>query len=188
MQTFYQGRAIINPTYKGMEIIIPAKKDSFVLVFLGLAFAGLLLLEFIDPNHIFHSAENGRPDTDLMIRMTGVVFGIFLAGALWLWYLSGKEVITFSSGELTICKERSITKTKTYKLTEAYNFRAVKEQPTGLRAFRYGRRRLPKPWHIANSGTIQFDYGTKVIKFGNELDLAEGEYILERLRDKKLIG
>ncbi len=188
MQPFYQGRAIINPTYNGMEIIIPAKKDSFVLVFLGLVFVGFLALEFFDPNHIFHSAENGRPDADLMLRMTSVAFGIFLAGALWLWYLSGKEVITFSSGELTICKERSITKTKTYNLKEAYNFRAVKEQATDQRVFRHGRRRLPKPWHIANSGTIQFDYGSKVIKFGNELDLAEGEYILERLRDKKLIG
>ena len=188
MQTFYQGRAVINLTYNGMEIIIPAKKDSFVLVFLGLAFVGFLLLEFIDPNHIFHSAENGKPDVDLMLQLTGCAFGIFLIGALWLWYLSGKEVISFSAGELTIFRERSIAKTKTYTLREAYNFRAVKEQATDLSVFRARHRRLPKPWKLANSGAIHFDYGPEVIKFGRELDQAEAEHILEQLREKKLIG
>src|ERR1700759_162745 len=116
MQTPYRGRAIINPTYNGMEIIIPAKKDSFVPIFLGLAFVGFLMLEFIDPNHICHFAENGRPNTDLMLRVTAAAAGFFLGGALWLWYLSGTERITFSSGELTIVKERSIFKSKTYNL------------------------------------------------------------------------
>jgi len=187
MQTPYQGRAIINAIYNGIEIIIPAKKDSFVLIFLTLAFVGFLALEFFDPNHVFHS-ENGRPDADLMLRLTLVAFGIFLAGALWWWYLSGKEVIAFSAGEITIHKEHTLGKAKTYLLNEAYNFRVVKAKAPDPRAIRSGRRRLPKPWNIVNSGTIQFDYGTKMITFGFELDPAEAEYILERLRGKKLIS
>jgi len=188
METPYHSRAIINPTYNGMEITIPPKKDTFVPAFLIAAFVGFLLLEFFDPNHVFHSAENGRPDVDLMIRLTAIAFGIFLAGALWLWYLSGKEVITFAFGELTIYKERSITKAKTYTIKEAYNFRAVKEKAADLRPSRHGYRRLPRPWKIVNSGTIHFDYGPKIIQFGRELDLAEAEYILGRLREKGVIG
>jgi hypothetical protein len=170
-----------------MEIIIPAKKDTFVPLFLACAFVGFIAFEFVDPKQIFHSAT-GQPDAEMMLRYTAGASGIFLACGLWLWYLSGKEVITFSTGEVTILKERTITKAKTYNLREACNFRAAAVKAPDIRSIRPRYHRLPKPWQIANSGTLQFDYGGKIIAFGNELDRAEGEYILERLRAKKLIS
>jgi hypothetical protein len=38
------------------------------------------------------------------------------------------------------------------------------------------------------NGIIKFDYGMETVKFGDRLYQAEGEYILERLRNKKLIS
>lgn len=179
-------RALINTVYNGVEITIPPKDYSFVVIFLALAFAGFLAIEFIDPKQVFHSAESGQPNMQMIFRTTALAFGVFAAGALSWWYLSGEEIITFSDGELTIRKKRTLGKAKTYNLNEASNFRIVAKTARYIRNLQHGYRGgMALPW---KTGVIHFDYRAKTIRFGSELDQAEAEYIVEYLRNKKLIS
>jgi hypothetical protein len=104
---------------------------------------------------------------------------------IFLWNATGKELITVEPGVLTIDKKHLLFyKAKTYDLTEARNFRVQEDpiasiMPSGMTPFRMLR--------MTNSGTIKFDYGMQTIKFGEGVDEAEANFILEKLRAKKLI-
>ena len=186
MEQPYGGRAIINDFYNGMDITIPAKKSWFVIVFLCFWLCGWLAGEIMAPTFFFRSGHNGPPDLFSLIWICGwTAGGAFCAATLW-WNLAGKEIINVSAGVLTITKKGTIAPTKSYDLNEARNFRAWEEPDNG---FGSGNRQgLVTPWNVANSGTIKFDYGMQTVKFGDRLYQAEGEYILQRLANKKLIN
>ena len=112
--------------------------------------------------------------------------GFFAAATGW-WNVAGKEIITVAQGSLTILKQGSIAKTKTYDLSEAENFRAEEDFSDDF-SFGSRRRGLTLPWNVPSEGTIHFDYGMQTVRFGDKLHKPEGDYILERLRSKKLIA
>jgi len=111
--------------------------------------------------------------------------GLFAAATLW-WNIAGKEIVTLSRGELTLVKKGTVAKTKTYDLREATNFRAEEDFSDDFSFGRSGRG-FVTPWNVAREGTIYFDYGMQTVRFGDKLHKAEGDYILERLRTKRLI-
>ncbi len=186
MEVPYGGRAIINEFYNGVDITIPAKKNWFIIVFLCFWLCGWLIGEIMVPTTFFHSGKDGLFDLFPLVWLCGwTVGGAFCLATLW-WNLAGKEMISISAGVLKITKKGSIAPTKSYDLNEARNFR-VWEEPDNN--FGFGTRRTSMaPWNVGANGTIKFDYGLKTVKFGDRLYQAEGEYILQRLADKKLIN
>ena len=126
------------------------------------------------------------PHVDLFTIFLFCLVGLGTLSLLysWWWMLAGKEIVTLSDGVLTIEKKGAIAKTNSYDLKEANNFRAVEENAV------YGRNKSFEtyPWVVANHGTLKFDYGVETIQFGDWLSQTEGDYILERLQNKKLIS
>jgi hypothetical protein len=185
METPYAGRAIINDLYNGVEIIVPAKKNWFLIVFLSLWLCFWVVGEFAVPTGVFSEAGKGAPEPFMIIwTCAWTIGGIFVISTLW-WNFAGKEIITLSAGVLTIAKKGAIAKTKSYDLNQATNFRAVQDY---IETSPFGRRRSGPSWIVANQGTIKFDYGMETVKFGDQLYQAEGDYILQRLRGKRLIS
>jgi len=134
-----------------------------------------------------HKGKDG-PDLFMTLWTIGVAWACIFVGMICWWSFAGSEVITFSPGVLTIQKKGSISKTKTYDLSQARNFRAV-EDPTPEFGFHFGRRQsMPMPWNIADKGTIRFDYGLATVKFGDRLYQEEADYILAQLREKGIIS
>lgn len=185
MEIPYQGRATINEYFDGMEIIIPVKRNWFAFVVLPVGLAVWSVGFFFALTMLF-SAHNGPADVFIFFWLcVWSLGGMFAAATLW-WNIAGKEIVTLSQGVLTIIKKGAIAKTKSYELREATNFRAEEDFSDELSAF-YGRRGPRAPWKVATEGTICFDYGMQTIGFGDRLHKAEGDYILERLRAKRLI-
>jgi len=185
MEIPYTGRAIINDFYNGVEITVPVKKDWLHILFLSLWLCGWLAGEIFVPTTMSSPASDGGDGVFNVVWIGAwTLGGLFAVTTLW-WNFAGKEIITISQGVLTIVKKGSIAKTKHYDLKEAKNFRAH-EEPTDDFGFTR-RRRLSAPWNVANRGTIKFDYGMETVKFADQLYQAEAEYILQRLRDKRLI-
>ncbi len=185
MEIPYQGRAVITENYNGIEIIVPAKRNWFILVFLSFWLCAWLGAEIFVPMMVF--SHDGLVAGFALLWISFWTIGGFFAGCTWWWNVMGKEVINISQGVLTIVRKGSLSKTKSYDLNEAKNFRAQEDFADD---FAFGRRRrgLMSPWNVASEGTIRFDYGMETVRFGDKLYQAEAEYILQRLRSKKLIS
>ena len=185
MEIPYQGRAVINESFDGVEIIVPAKRNWFIVAFLSFWLCVWLCAEIFVPTMMF-GIDSTAPKLFMLVWFCGWTAGGFFAGCTWWWNVMGKEVITISRGVLTVVKKGSISKTKSYDLNEAKNFRAQEDFADD---FAFGRRRRGmNPWNVASEGTIRFDYGMETVRFGDKLYQAEAEYILQRLRAKKLIS
>ena|ERR1700753_2210291 len=185
MEIPYQGRAIISESYDGIVITIPAKKNLFVMVF---SCAWLISFSCFA---IFVCTLVRGPEGAAARPFIFGFLSLFLIPwisalrKLW-WNIAGKEIVRVFSGLLTIDRSDDLFKRiKSYDLSLCTNFRAV-EQETPIYHY-YGRtvamlRRRPNP------GTIRFEYDVvDTVQFGDWLSEAEGNYILDRIRAKKLI-
>jgi len=184
MELPYTGRAIIDEDFGGIEITIPAKKNVFMILFLAIWLCAWFAGEFFVGAQAFGLRGNG-PQYFLIIWLCGWTVGGFFALRTFWWMLMGKEVISLGQGVLTVDKRGALFyKLKSYDLHEAKNFRAQEDY---LSSGPFGNTQA-NIFNLDKKGTIKFDYGMQTIKFGYGLDEAEGNFILEKLRSKKLIS
>jgi hypothetical protein len=186
MEIPYTGRATINDLYNGVEIIVPAKKPAFLIFRILAAIAIAATISFVAvrrPEQSIGPTQQigGFPIFVYCLMGLSMLFTLY---HVW-WSLVGKEIVTVTDGVLTITKKGALVKTISYDLQEAKDFRAVKEDeiPDDRDLSKVAYR-----WGVARQGTIKFDYGIETIQFGDLLSQREGEYILKKLRDKKLIA
>jgi hypothetical protein len=185
MEILYTARVIINEFYDGADIIIPAKKDWFVVAFSGVWFCILLYFGiFISTQLLGAGAEGARVFVYVFFTIL-IIQGFSVTTKVW-WIIAGKELIHVSQGVLTIDRKGAIFKqARSYELAQCSNFRAVEEERPILH---YNARTAAMLRKKPNPGTIKFDYDVvDTIQFGDWLPEAEANYILDRLRAKKLI-
>lgn len=183
MELPYSGRAIIDENFDGIAITIPTKKNWAIVLFLGFWLFAWCFGEFFAIRELT-GGGSGAPDLFLFVWLGGWTIGGFFAFRALCWMVIGKEIITIGQGALTIDKRGALFyRSKTYDLREAKNFRAIEDRASlGV----FGSRR-GSIYNLDKNGTIRFDYGMQTIKFGDGLDEAEANFILQKLRNKKLI-
>jgi len=186
MEQPYSGRAIIEDDFSQMRITIPARKHWAIIIFIGAWMGGWAM----GMNAVLHgigSAPSGFGGLDLFMLFWSIgwtVGGVFALSILF-WQLFGKEIITVESGRLTIEKKGALfVRPKTYDLSEVKN---VRVQDTNQYADGFWGTRRRGYNAFMPDGIIKFDYGFKTVKFAGGIDEAEANYILERLRAKKLL-
>jgi len=179
------GRATIIENFDSVEIIVPAKRNGFVLPFLEVWLCAWLFGEVSVLKELAHGISAG-PSLFMIVWLGGWTAGGVFAFRTFLWSLIGKEVITVGQGAITVDKKNALFyKAKTYDLHEAKNFRA-EEEPGSNDLF--GQNRSRTFFNLKNSGTIRFDYGMETIKFADSIYEPEANFILQKLRSKKLIA
>jgi len=180
------GRAIITDIYNGVEIVVPARQSvaGWVSALFALGFCIFVSYSTFFSGDPQLSLQQPGGLLMLMVLVIMAISLIFSLYQLW-WSIRGREVVTLADGVLTIEKKHSPEKSISYDLHSAENFRSVRDVlATGRgQGFINGY-----PWQLAIHGTVKFDYGVDIIQFGDWLSEAEGEYILTRLRAKKLIS
>jgi len=93
-----------------------------------------------------------------------------------LYFIFGKEIITFTSEVVTIEKKVfSVGRTKRYAVYDIRYLRVLHQDNYGFKFFNFNR---------LSSGTLAFDYGIKTIRFAYEVDEAEAQIILHRIKEK----
>ncbi|WP_312334487.1 hypothetical protein [Sphingobacterium sp.] len=184
MERPYEGIANIDQTPNGYQITIPAKKHIPVIMFLSF----WLVAWFVGVNFVgspflgdFYDNGNGGSGFDNLFSIVWLVLwipgGLFVMKTL-MWYLIGKEIILIDREQVSITRKNDIFfRTRIYDLKEAKNFH-VEEEPFEF-AF-WGRRNDLSLFK--NRGSIRFEYGFKTIRFANDMDQAEANHILERLK------
>ncbi|MFL5739909.1 MAG: hypothetical protein ACJ75B_06805, partial [Flavisolibacter sp.] len=120
----------------------------------------------------------------VLFWLIGWTVGGFFALRTFLWILHGKEIITVGSNSLQIDKKGLLLfKPKEYDLREVKNIR-VQEDNIGFNGI-FGRR---NDFSAFNSGgTIRFDYGLQTVKFAGGMDEAEARFIIDKLKERRLI-
>jgi hypothetical protein len=180
MEAIYNGRAIFEDTFQGIQITIPAKRNLFIMLFFSVWLCGWVDGELSGLGSLV-GVGNGMGDANffLLFWLVGWSLGGFVVINILIWYLIGKEIITIGNGEISIEKKGLLFfKKKIYDLNQVKKFRV--QEDFNLKSSFIGRRNVVTAY--ANTGAIRFDYGMKTIKFGMEIEEVEANFMLQRLK------
>ncbi|MDJ1466334.1 hypothetical protein QNI19_21540 [Cytophagaceae bacterium DM2B3-1] len=183
MQSIDNGRTIFQESFGKVEIIIPYKKNWFTILFLIVWLGIWVSAELAAVAWVI----NGERDLTLVFSLcwlAGWTIGGLSAIRTLVWMGIGKEIITLEQGVITIRRKGLLlAKAKAYYLNEAKHFQVL--HPDTEPDNKLGR--LQNPFEAYNAGMIRFDYGMETVKFAENIHEAEAEYILAKLKDKKLL-
>lgn len=172
-------KAIIQETPNGLQIVIPSRKNMFIIIFLSIWLAGW----FCGGLSAFAAILNDKSLSGENLFMIGwlIIWMVIGTSALyiWLWNLLGKEVVVINNSGLVIKHEIfGYGRKKEYESMYIKNIR-VSPQPFNLFNFSSGLQ----AWGIGG-GFIAFDYGAKTYRFGASIDEAEAYQIVERIKKR----
>lgn len=178
MEKPYSGRAILRDTFHGMEISIPAKKNWFILIFMGAWLGGWFVGEIVAIRGLLGNSAAGP---FLLFWLIGWTAGGLFILQKFLWMLAGKELILFERGQLTIDKKGALlAKSKTFDIGELRNIR-VSDNVGGIWGYQQNS------FNLAVNGAIKFDYGLKTIRIADGIDEAEARFIIAKLKEKRIL-
>jgi hypothetical protein len=168
-----KGRASVSTEFDGMQIVIPARKRIFVLLFLpvwlvGWAFGEVTAIRGLGDAHV---NDNGFLAFWLLGWSVGGAFALFAL----LWNLAGREILRFGSGVFAYRRAiGALGYTKRYELSQVRDLRAVP-------APAWGSRNGANTWGLTG-GQIAFDYGSSTVNVGNGVDEAEAKDLVEQVK------
>ena len=181
MEKPYIGNALFEESFNSLKIIIPAKTNYFTSIFLTFWLCGWA---FGEVTAITSIVKGGIEAPFLLVWLAGWTLGGGFVLRVLVWNFAGKEIITVANGELSIDKKNLLFyKPKTYGLDDTKRLRVRDDTPPFMNFF--GRRN--DMGAFTQNGTIQFDYGMKTVRFGSGVEEAEATYILQKLKDKRLV-
>jgi len=173
-----KGRSKVEHTISSLQITIPAKKNYFIIVFLGFWLCGWAFGEAAALVKVL-SLESYAPELFIVFWLCGWTVGGLFAIYAWLWNVSGKEIIKLTGSELQHIRQVvGIKRSQEYDISSIFKLRVL-HQNTSM----FGSRNGLEFWGISG-GTIAFDYGRSTHKFGAQLDEAEADYILDVIKQK----
>jgi hypothetical protein len=176
-----RGRPRIETFGFDTRVIVPAKRNIFIIVFLLIWLGGW----FFGETSVIGELLTGKSDSAgifMLIWLCGWTLGGAIVLGIVAWNLAGKEVITFSNNSLKIEKKvGSLGFNREYLLSEIHDFRVLENCGGAFFGSRSG-----DPWGFLG-GTIAFDYGMNTVRFGLGIDPAEANYLLEQLTERGLI-
>ena len=174
-----KARAIVSTSAKGLEIIIPSRKNIFLILFLAAWLVGWAVGEFTVPTTFF----KGNKDVGSLIFTTAWLVAWTIGGGFaiyaWLWNVAGKEKVTITNLNLTIKRDLfGFGKEKEYDIMHISNLR-VSAQP--FNPFNFSASL--QFWGIGG-GVLAFDYGSRTYRFGGGVDEAEANKIVGTIKER----
>lgn len=170
------GRAEIYKNGHSIEIHIPTKKSWPAVIFLMAWLGGWLMGEVTAISQIFDEDSPGFAKAFLFVWITMWTVGGGFALVVLLWLVAGREVIVVDSGILEI--GRQVFNLKRSKKYDIKLIRHLAINPTAGVEVRDNRQRVP----LGKGGVLKFDYGLKTVKFGGNIEEAEGRLLIEAFK------
>ncbi len=185
MEQPYKGRAILQDHFSDFEITIPARRNWFLILFIGVWLGGWLFGEVTAITTVTGILSGHPANLFMFIWLGAWTVGGFFALRTFLWNVMGKEKITIGQGTLSIDKKAALLfKPKTYDLDEVKNIRVQENNVSNEGLFRLRR----KNYNVYDTnGAIWFDYGLQTVKFAEGIDEAEARFIIEKLKKRRFL-
>jgi hypothetical protein len=173
-----KGRTTINELPHGIEVIIPAKKNYFIILFLAFWMIGWFFGEVSAINTLLDS-DSKAPKLFMLAWLGGWSVGGAFAIFIWLWNVKGKEIVRINGIELQHKRDFVLfSRSKEYEIANIKDLRA-NPQNTSMFGFNNGM----EFWGFSG-GAVAFDYGHSTHKFGSGLDEAEAKHIVQTIRNR----
>jgi hypothetical protein len=173
-------RSTLREGAAGPEIVIPAKKNWFVLVFLPVWLTGWAFGLAGASHELVSGRMRDEAGPFLVVWLVGWSLGGAFALYTWLWNAVGREIVGIGPGILAIRREvAGLGRTREYDLVEVKNLRVSPAPPD---PFGWGgSARLGG----SGTGTMAFDYGAKTVRFGGGIDEAEAATVIDELGGRR---
>ncbi len=169
-------RATIEGGPDGLQIVIPAKRNPIVLVFLGVWLAGWLM-GVVDA--VGRVGRDLASDPLLLVWLVLWALAGSVAAYTWLWMAIGKERILMGATTLSLRRDvAGVGVTRRYRLTGIRDLRVL-PQPAGPLDFGGTARAIG-----FTGGVIAFEYEGKIVRFGAAIEATEAQVIVERMRQR----
>jgi hypothetical protein len=166
----------------GLEVVVPSKRNPFLLVFLAAWLVGWAFGEVFAAREVL----TGRAKEGTLFLVAWLVMWTIGGGFAiytWVWALVGKEIIRLTPGMLAVRRDvLGFGRTKEYDLSYVKRLRVAQQVSDPL-----GWGSSMRFWGIGG-GTIAFDYGSKTFHFAASIDEAEGHQIVGELKSRHSFG
>ncbi|MCI0570341.1 MAG: hypothetical protein L0Y66_06295 [Myxococcaceae bacterium] len=171
-------RALTTTIPGGLRIVIPTRKNLFVLLFLTLWLCGWAFGEVaVASKFLSGSVGVEAPTAFLSVWLIGWTLGGAFAVVAWIWNAFGREVIAVEAGELRVRHET--LRLGWTRVFDASHVRAWRISPPAF-----------DPWSPSGSlrfwglggGLLAFDYGARTFRMAAAIEEAEATTIAEELR------
>jgi hypothetical protein len=164
---------------EGLEIVIPAQRNAFRTLFLGVWLCGWAVGEVMVPTAFL--GQDLEPDARLfaMVWLAAWTLGGGFAIYAFLWSLAGRERVLVTPFSLRIKRDLfGMGRVREYELVHVRDLRC---SPPAYNPhdFRSGMQ----VWGIGG-GTIAFDHGAGTVRFGTGLEEGEAKAIIDRMRSR----
>ena len=173
------GKAKIEKSFEGLHIVIPSKKNWFILLF-GTAWMGGWVFGFLSASGFLFSSGTDSAGANSFIAfwlLAWTIGGLAIATML-LWGYFGQEKFISNIHEVRFEKTVfGIGIKKRLDIAPIQNFRTEFREDSFFGGNRWSA------WGMG-PGKIKFDYGLKTYSFGLGVDDAEANYIVGLLKDQ----
>jgi hypothetical protein len=164
-------------TPEGYRVVIPARRNWFVLLFLCAWLAGWVFGEVSALEDLMKGGDK-TPVAFLSFWLVGWTLGGAFAAATLLWQLAGREIITLGSGALSYRAEAcGIGRTRSFRASEVKDLRST---DYSVSLFTNQRSWFP-PVFGSGYGPVAFDYGARTFRVAPSLDEAEAKLLVGEL-------
>ena len=178
--TISNGKARINEKNTYLEILIPSKKNWFLLIFGSIWIIGLIMVIIFLTTLFFPTKLDGDNFFELYMLVFLILFCFFGLGVLLLilWGFFGIERLTINNKNMELKKH-------------IFGLGSKKLMPIrDIKNIRYNE--VPDVWFSPNpmiswgisGGKIKFDYGMRTFSVGLSLDEAEAKHIIQLIQSK----
>jgi hypothetical protein len=177
-------RASIEDMGDGLEVSIPARKNWFLILFLGAWLGGWFFGEASAIRELMSDdAKDFGARGFLGFWLVAWTVGGLAAASAWLWNFAGIERTRFRSDAVVVRREvLGLGFTREYDAGHIRNLR-VAGDPMSITDW---RSRFQATGLLG--GTIAFDYGSSTVRFALGLEEAEASQIVSQVRSRFLFA
>lgn len=162
----------------GLRIVIPARRNWFVVVFMTAWLCGWAFGEIAVIGALFGEGPPGALSLFLVVWLVGWTVGGLFAVYIVLWMLAGQEIVLLRPDALVVKRNvLGIGKRRAYDITKVERLRVV-ESDSGSQ--RPGSRAPGRGMF----GRIAFDYGPKTVRFGASIEPGEARMLVDKLQER----
>jgi hypothetical protein len=171
-----QRRSVVEGDGSAYRVLIPARRNVFLLLFLGLWLTGWA----VGFTSAWYSILREGPSPFMVVWLGGWSIGGMFVAYTWLWTAVGREIVSIAEGALKIKRDvLGLGPTREYDLSRVQNLRVSAGTPDP-----FGWSASTRSWGMPQAGVVAFDYGAKTFRFGGSIDEAEGTQIVRELMER----
>jgi hypothetical protein len=155
-------------------IEIPARRNWFVILFLGFWLCGWALGEVMVPIKFFGGGVPAPAALFSLVWLGAWTLGGATAITIFAWMLAGREVITVTRDGLSIRRQvRGFGHTRTYDIAHLSRLRL---EPHSYNIF---DPQMALAFYGLGGGRVAFDYGSSTVRFDNRIDEPDALKVIE---------